>query len=113
MPVSSLYSATDSMLRCGEHGQCALEHVVCMHQAPHTEQTQCHNRVKQKAEICYSEKHCSLTRDNLVIAAASCTAPSDMLSPALQTCMQENIGRQACVEPRLMPQLDMCASHLC
>ncbi len=92
-----------------------------MHQEPYKEQTECHNRVKQKAEICYSEKHCSLTRENLAVAAEldhqqlllGCKAPSGMLDPVLQTPMQDNVSRQAFVEPCVLPQLDTCASHLC
>ncbi len=89
MPLGSLYPATDNMLRCG--GKCALEHVVCMRQAPCKEQIRYYNRVKQKAEICYFEKHCSLTCDNPVVAAKldhqqlllGGTTPSGMLSPVL------------------------------
>lgn len=79
------------------------------------------DRGHSKKQKCCSEKHCSLTCESLTVVAEldhqqlllGCKASSGMLDPVLQTPMQDNVSRQAVDEHRLLPQLDIYASHLC
>ena len=77
------------------------------------------DQMPQQSEA--NSNNCSLTRENLIVIAAEldhqqlllgCKAPSGMLSPVLQTPMQEHVSRQALLIPACYHNW-ISGGHLC